>query len=233
MIAFIPARGGSKGLPGKNIKPLLGKPLIGRAIEEALASRYIDRVVVTTDDEEIASVAREYGAEVPFLRPQELATDTASAIDVYLHAAEFMRDQEGCDVEKFMVMLATAPMRTTEHIDEAVEKFNQDGARTLISMTEAETPVSWYHILDGQGRVHNAGFDAGNVVANRQANSTYYIPNGAIYILDYDLLKQERTYYCENTTIYEMSREDSIDIDTPYDFALAEYMMKLREEEHE
>ncbi|MBR5637905.1 MAG: acylneuraminate cytidylyltransferase family protein [Pseudobutyrivibrio sp.] len=229
MIAFIPARGGSKGLPGKNIKPLNGKPLIAYAIDAAKASKYIDRVIVTTDDEEIAAVAKQYGAEVPFMRPAELASDTATAVDVYIHASEFVMNETGEPVDKFMVLLPTAPLRTTAHIDGAVEAFNQHGADTLISVTEAETPPSWYMNMDGRGCIANAGFGMkGAIVNNRQVNDAYYIPNGAIYILDYKLLKEKRTYYSDNTYGYVMSRIESIDIDNIDDFEYAQFLMNKR-----
>ena len=229
MIAFIPARGGSKGVPGKNIKDLCGKPLIAHTIEAALKADKIDRVIVTTDDEDIARVAREAGAEVPFLRPDYLASDTASAIDVYIHAAEFVMNETGEEVEKFMVLLPTAPLRDEKNINEAIAQFEGTNATTLISFTEAECPVGWYHVMDEQGRIKNAGFgQAGSNVANRQTNATYYVPNGAIYILDYKLLKEHRTYYCDETYAYVMSREASIDIDYPIDFEIAEFLMKKK-----
>lgn len=226
MIAIIPARGGSKGIPGKNIREICGKPLIAYTIEAALKSKYIERVIVTTDSNEIADVAKKYGAEVPFMRPEELSTDTALAVDVYLHAIRFMMCIEERDIDKFVVLLPTAPLRTSEHIDAAVQLFKYSGARTLISVKEADTPISWYMNKDSEGKLDFAGFDNKNVVANRQANSKYYIPNGAIYILDYPLLENERTYYCDNTVGYEMSAEDSVDIDNMLDFKLAEVLLK-------
>lgn len=231
MIAFIPARGGSKGVPGKNIKEICGKPLIAYTIEAALEAESVDRVIVTTDDEAIAAVAREYGAEVPFMRPAELSTDTASAIDVYLHATEFVMNETGQQIDKFMVLLPTVPLRTAGHIDEAVAQFNRDGATTLISFAEAEVPASWYHLTDAEGRVRNAGFGQGITMSNRQNNETYIVPNGAIYILDYNLLKNNRTYYCDNTVAYIMAREDSIDIDYPMDFEIARCFMEKRNSE--
>ncbi len=228
MIAFIPARGGSKGVPGKNIKEICGKPLIAWTIEAAKRAEGIDRIIVTTDDEAIAAVAREYGAEVPFMRPAELSSDTASAIDVYLHATEFVMNETGEKIDKFMVLLPTVPLRTEKHIDEAIAQFKHDEATTLISFAEAEVPASWYHVTDEQGRVHNAGFGAGATMGNRQANETYIVPNGAIYILDYELLKNKRTYYCDNTVAYVMKREDSIDIDYPIDFEFATCLMQKR-----
>lgn len=226
MIAIIPARGGSKGLPGKNIKELNGKPLIAYAIEAAIESKSINRVIVTTDSEQIADVAREYGAEVPFMRPDYLSSDTASAIDVYLHATEYIMNKSGRSIEKFMVLLPTAPMRTSEHIDDAVVFFNEKKATTLISVKEAETPITWYMNKNDEDRISNAGFGSGNAVTNRQVNSYYYIPNGAIYILDYDLLKKNRTYYCDNTVGFEMSADDSVDIDTLTEFKFAEMLMR-------
>lgn len=228
MIAIIPARGGSKGLPGKNIKNLCGKPLIAYSIEVAKKSKYIDRVIVTTDSKEIADVALKYGAEVPFFRPDNLASDSASAVDVYIHAAEFMRDNHDVNIEKFMVLLPTAPLRDTEDINCAVELFNSKGANTLISMKEAETPVSWYYTMENNNVVKNAGFSEENAISNRQMNSKYYIPNGAIYILDYNLLKEKRTYYDDTTIAYVMTAEKSIDIDFEFDFRLAECLMSSK-----
>lgn len=228
MIAFIPARGGSKGVPGKNIKEICGKPLIAWTIEAAKKANGIDRVIVTTDDEAIAAVAREYGAEVPFMRPAELSSDTASAIDVYLHATEFVMNETGEQIDKFMVLLPTVPLRTEKHIEEAMAQFQADNATTLISFAEAEVPASWYHVTDDNGRVHNAGFGTGVTMSNRQNNETYIVPNGAIYILDYELLKTKRTYYCDNTVAYIMNREDSIDIDYPIDFEFAKCLMEKR-----
>lgn len=226
MIALIPARGGSKGLPNKNILEFNGKPLIAHAIEEALKSEAIDRVIVTTDSREIADVARAAGAEVPFLRPEELATDDAKAVDVYLHAIEYLMENEDVKIDKFMVLLPTAPLRNHTHIDEAVELFEKEYADTLVSMKVAETPVSWYFEKNEIGRVNNAGFGNLTVVDNRQVNKEYYIPNGAIYILDYDVLKKGRTYYTSNTVTYIMRAEESVDIDTKYEFEFAEFLAR-------
>ncbi len=228
VIAIIPARGGSKGLPQKNVLNLNGKPLIAYTIEAALRAEQIERVIVTTDDMNIAKIAKEYGAEVPFIRPEYLASDMASAVDVYIHAVEFLM-QEGIEIEKFMVLLPTAPLRTERHINSAMELFEKEKAETLISMKEAETPVTWYYKMDATKRVENAGYGEGDAIANRQMNKTLYVPNGAIYILDYHLLKEKRTYYSMNTVAYIMSAKDSIDIDTKLDFEFAEYIMSKKE----
>lgn len=228
MIAIIPARGGSKGLPGKNIKELCGKPLIAHTIEAALNAKGIDRVIVTTDSEEIAVVAQRYGAEVPFMRPAELAGDTSSAIDVYLHAVSFLEKHSGKEIEQFMVLLPTTPLRNAGHIESALKRFADTKAETLISMKEADVPISWYYAMNEEGRVKNLGINAENAVANRQVNEKHYIPNGAIYILNKKLLHEKRTYYCENTVAYLMDAEDSIDIDHALDFKIAELLLKER-----
>lgn len=225
MISIIPARGGSKGLPGKNIKNLHGKPLIAYTIEAAIHAEGIERVIVTTDSEEIKEVALEYGAEVPFLRPAQLSGDESSAVDVYLHAIDFLQNESKKKIDKFMVLLPTAPLRTSHNIEESLDKFYTAQADTLISMKEAETPLSWYYKMDAQSRVKNLGFDTCNSVKNRQMNDKYYIPNGAIYILDLKLLQEERTYYSDNTVAYIMSLEQSVDIDNALDFKLAELLL--------
>lgn len=232
MIAIIPARGGSKGLPGKNIRKLGNKPLIAYTIEAAKSARKIDRVIVTTDSEEIAEIAKMYGAEVLFMRPARLAQDTSSACDVYLHAVDFLKESEGCDIEKFIVLLPTTPFRTGFDIDDAVSMFEDKGADTLVSMTKTEIPVSWYFTVDDQGRTQNAGF-ASDILANRQNTVPYYRPNGAIYILDYHLLKTKRTYYSNNTVAYVMNHNKSVDIDTLDDFHYAEYLLTVHNEERE
>ena len=225
MIAVIPARGGSKGLPGKNIKELVGKPLIQYTIEAALHSSCIDRVIVTTDDPHIIEVAKMAGAEVPFVRPDYLASDSASAVDVYIHAMDNICASEN-EKNKFMVLLPTAPLRTEFHIDKAYDLFLLSKADTVISVTEADTPPNWYMICSLDGKLQNAGFAADiSPISNRQNFSRYYIPNGAIYILDYQLLKQRRTYYSDNTVPFIMSRKESIDIDTIDDFEYAEYIL--------
>lgn len=230
MIAIIPARGGSKGVPGKNIKVLGGLPLIVYTINAALRAKNIDRVIVTTDDADIADVARKYGAEVPFIRPKHLAQDNSMALDAYLHAVDFLQEKDGVAITKFMVLLPTSPFRTSQHIDDAIQLFDTTQAETLISMSEVEIPPTWYYELDNNLRVTNAGFGTGNCVANRQESKSYYRPNGAIYILDYDMLKNERSYYCDNTVAYIMDYVSSVDIDTIDDFEYAEYLLRKKEE---
>jgi len=228
MIAIIPARGGSKGLPGKNIKNLNGKPLIAYTIEAAIRSKKISEVIVSTDDIEIAAVSKKYGAKVPFIRPDYLAGDNSSAIDVYLHAVEFLMKEQNEKIDKFAVFLPTAPLRDENHIDEAILNFEREKAFSLISVCEAEIPPSWYYQLDDNYRMYNAGFDKNKAMSNRQNNNKYFVPNGAIYILDYNGLRKNRTYYSDNTISYVMEREASVDIDDIIDFQFAEFLISKR-----
>ncbi len=225
MVAIIPARGGSKGLPHKNIKLLNGKPLIQYTIDAALGAECVEHVVVSTDDEEIKEISTKCGAEVPFLRPSYLAEDTSYAEDVYIHAADYLTDYFKYDMRKFIVLLPTCPLRKSYHIDEAMNLFKRSNAQTLISVKKNEKPVTWLLKMNSDGLICNAGFDKHFSSGNRQQNRQYYIPNGAIYILDTDLLKSKRTYYSDNTIGYEMNWLDSVDIDTQEDFLLAEYLL--------
>ena len=225
MLAVIPARGGSKGVPGKNIKELNGRPLIAYTIEAAVQAAGIDRVVVTTYDKKIAEVAVQYGAEVPFLRQASLAGDSSLAIDVYLDAIERLGSEY--KEEPFMVLLPTTPFRTAQHIEEAILAFHKSHMKTLVSVTQAETPASWYMGISEEGILRPRNYAASGLICkNRQMNEVDFIPNGAIYILDYWLLKNKRTYYCDKTIPYIMSKESSVDIDTMEDFEYAEFLIK-------
>lgn len=228
MLAIIPARGGSKGIPGKNIRELCGKPLIAYTIEAALMAQEINEVVVTTDSEDIADVALQYGAEIPFMRPSYLAGDDSSAIDVYLHAVEFLEKKNGNRIDKFVVLLPTAPLRDAWEIDHAIQSMKKSMCTTLVSVAEADVPVSWYYRMNENMIIKNAGFDSDNAIKNRQMNCRYYVPNGAIYILDYQLLKTERTYYTDDTIGYVMTKKKSVDIDTEDDFEYAEFLLKQK-----
>lgn len=225
MIAIIPARGGSKGLPGKNIKELNGKPLIAYTIEAALNAKCVDDVFVSTDDEKIAQIAKEYGAKVPFMRPKELAEDTSLAKDVYLYTVERLRDEYGYDIKNFFVLLPTAPLRDATDIDSSFDLFKNSDAETLVSIKAAPCPPTWFMQKDENERLDNAGFGKGDIVTNRQNNQSYYIPNGAIYILNYELLKSKGTYYSINTVGFLMDDQKSVDIDYDIDFKLASIMI--------
>ncbi|WP_353106620.1 acylneuraminate cytidylyltransferase family protein [Acetoanaerobium noterae] len=225
MIAIIPARGGSKGVPKKNIKLIDGKPLIYYTIKAAKESKAVSRIIVSTDCLEIASVAKELGAEVPFLRPEYLATDTSKAIDAYLYTIEKINNDENKNINEFMVLLPTSPFRTSDDIDSAVKIFCDKNADTVISVVEATHPPTWYKKISSVGVLEDFIENADNSLNRQEAQKTY-LPNGAIYIFKYDKLKENNSYYNKKTFPYIMSIENSIDIDTFIDFKLAKLIME-------
>lgn len=223
MIALIPARGGSKGLPGKNLRSLAGKPLIVHTLEAALAARTIERVIVSTDDDEIIRVARGAdGVEVPFRRPPQLAGDTASAVDAYLHAADCLELLDGIAPRSFCVLLPTAPLRDAGDIDAAVALYRRTRAEVVLSVAPAK-PLAWHQHMATDGRLAPA--TATSSVANRQDCAPSWVPNGAIYVLDIPALRRTRTYFGPATWGHPMPAERSVDIDTETDFLLAETLL--------
>ena len=224
MIAIIPARGGSKGLPGKNIRDLKGKPLIAYAIDCARKARHIDQVIVSTDDPEIADVARQYGAEIPFLRPDYLASDTAQAVDNYIYTVDRLSREGKQPIDEFVVLLPTTPLRRSEDVDNAIELFRERQADSVISYTPEAHPIRWHKYLDADKAFVNI-FD--DTIANRQDLKISYYPNGAIYVFRTSVIK-ERKYYTEKSYAYVMPRSRSVDIDTLEDFQYAEFLLSLR-----
>ena len=229
MLALIPARSGSKGLPGKNVRLLQGKPLLAYSIEAALASTQVSRVIVTTDCEVIRNVALAYGAEVPFLRPRELATDSASAVDVYIHALSALSNQATTsrdEYDKCLVLLPTCPLRLPTDIDAAVEVFHTKDADSVMSYTEEHHPVVWHKYLSPENKIEHLFPDT---LRNRQDERKSYYPNGSIYVFRRELLESRR-YLSEHSYAYVMPRDRSVDIDTIEDFEYAEYLMGLKRE---
>jgi N-acylneuraminate cytidylyltransferase/CMP-N,N'-diacetyllegionaminic acid synthase len=221
MIAIIPARGGSKGLPGKNIRNLNGKPLIAYTIEAALKSKYITRVILSTDDVEIADVARQYGAEVPFMRPSHLASDSAKAIDAYKYTYERLEKEENIEISEFVILQPTSPFRIAKHIDEAIDLYKDKKADSVISYCLEHHPIIWHKYITEAGKMESI-FDG--TIRNRQEEKPTFFPNGAIYIFKREIIEQD-IYYADNSFAYIMNRKDSIDIDTIDDFEYAEFLI--------
>lgn len=222
MIAIIPARGGSKGLPGKNIKLLHGKPLIAYTIEAALKAKGISRVIVSTDDENIAKVALEYGAEIPFMRPDFLATDEATSLEVYKYTLERLEKEDNICIEDFVVLQPTSPLRNEQHIDEAIALFHDKNAHSVISYCKEAHPILWHKYITEEGKFEEI-FE-GNYQKNRQEIKATYFPNGAIYIFKKSILVNGN-YYNDHSFAYLMDRLFSVDIDTEADFRYAEWQM--------
>ncbi len=222
MIAIIPARGGSKGLPGKNIRPLNGKPLIAYAVEAALKAKHIDRVIVSTDDEQIAKVAVQYGAELPFMRPAELATDTAMAVDNYIYTIGRLEKESGKPIDAFVVLQPTSPLRIAEDIDNAVELFQSKDADSVVSYCKEDHPITWHKYLDEEGRFVNL-FEV--TLKNRQDLRVSYYPNGAVYVFKTSIIR-ERKYFTDKSYAYVMPKSRSVDVDTIDDFEYAEFLLR-------
>jgi len=222
MIAIIPARCGSKGLPGKNIKDLLGKPMIAYTIEEALKSKYITDVIISTDCIEIEKVAVKYGAKSHFLRPEFLASDMAKAIDNYIYTVDRLNNEFSYAIDNFIVLQPTSPLRLVEDIDGAIELFNNKNADSIISYTEEHHPIEWHKYISDEGKFENIFEEK---LLNRQDMKTSYFPNGAVFVFSYDLIKQNK-YYSDNSYAYVMPRFRSIDVDTIEDFKYIEFLMR-------
>lgn len=230
---LIPARGGSKGIPGKNIKPLAGVPLIGHSIRHALeAGADPADIVVTTDSEEIAATARSFGADVPFLRPAELATDTASSRNVILHAVDFLKDA-GREYDAVVLLQPTSPMRSPEDIRRAVAAF-EEGVRKAaapsrrpgmaVSVTEARTnPYYSAFETDADGFLHISKGD-GKFTRRQDAPKVWEF-NGAVYVIAPEALRHEEISRLPNIIPVVMPASRSVDIDSPADWLRAEELM--------
>lgn len=221
MIALIPARGGSKGLPGKNIRLLVGKPLIAYTIEAAKNAKNISRVIVSTDSQEIADIAVEYGAECPFLRPAYLATDTSLAVETYLYTIRELERIENKGIDEIIVLLPTAPLRKSEDIDSAIQLFREKNADSVISYCQEFHPINWHKYVNNEGKLISI-FDSN--LKNRQEEKITYFPNGSIYIFKKTIL-ENKIYYTENSYAYIMDRKSSVDIDNLDDFEYAEFLI--------
>ena len=222
ILAVIPARGGSKGVPRKNIRLLNGKPLIAYTIEEAKKSRYISRIIVSTEDDEIAKVSNKYGAEV-IRRPMELAKDDTPTIDVVLHVLDNLKNR---NIEPDIVVLLqpTSPLRTSQDIDNAIKLFMEHDCDSVVSVCEVQHSPYWsFKIENGYLKPI---FGESYLKKRRQELPKAYIPNGAIYITTPDILRKYRSFYCKKTLPYIMPPEKSIDIDSELDFLLAELLMQ-------
>lgn len=220
IIAIIPARGGSKALPRKNVKLLLGKPLIAYTIESALKSKYVNKVVVSTEDEEIAEIAKLYGAEV-IKRPKELAKDESPTIDVIFHAINALKVENS---DLIVLLQPTSPLRTAEDIDNAIEFFLNNECESVISVCEVEHPPYWDFKIEG-GHLKPL-FGEEYLRMRRQDLPKVYVPNGAIYVSTPENLRRYKSFYCSKTIPYIMPPERSIDIDNEIDFMLAELLVR-------
>ncbi len=231
MIVIVPARGGSKGVPGKNLRLLAGLPLIVHTLRSALDCDAVDRVIVSTDDDEIIRVSRGIaGVEVPFRRPAHLATDDANAVDVYLNVVDCLGVSEGAAPDDICVLLPTSPLRLPSDIGAAIELYQCNDAQAVVSVTEAK-PAQWLQHMAQDGRLRSVV--ASDRLDNRQSYDPVYLPNGSIYVLQVEALRRTRNYFGPQTYGYPMPPERAVDIDTEADFLAAEAFMTERLQDHE
>jgi N-acylneuraminate cytidylyltransferase len=225
VLAVIPARGGSKGVPRKNVRLLGQKPLITWTIDAAKQSKYIDRLILSSDDEEIISVAETAGCEVPFVRPDDLASDQASGVDVLLHAVEAM----GGHYDYLILLQPTSPFRLTEDIDGAIKKCVLGAALSCVSVCETAKHPAWmYTVGESDSIVPFLPADAD--ASRRQDLTTVYVLNGAVYVVAVGRFMVSGKLIVPGETIaYRMPAERSQDIDSEFDFSVCELLAeKLR-----
>lgn len=228
ILALVPARGGSKAIPRKNLAPLAGRPLIAWTLEAARKSPELDRVVVSTDDEEIAGEARRCGAEAPFRRPPELARDETPTLDVVFHALRWLEERQGYRPDHLLLLQPTSPFRTPEDIREAVGLARKTGADSVVGVCPVlhDHPHFLMRINDG-GLVEP--YDGTRAVPLRhQEIPPVYALNGAIYLARRETLLARRSWFGGQTRPYVMPVERSMDIDTPWEMYLADLIMRDR-----
>ena len=220
-LAVIPARGGSKGIPGKNLVDLAGRPLIAHTIELARSVEAIDRVVVSTDSVEIAEVARDLGAEVPWMRPDELATDTASGYSVVRHALAAC-EKEGPRYDAVVYLQPTSPLRGRDDIEAGLRLLHDVGAEVVVSVCEIEHPLAWCVSVDEHGRIspHPAA-GAGDYSSGRQAHAVVHRLNGAFYGYRAEIVRDCESPPLQGARALVMPADRSLDIDTEADLRVA------------
>jgi N-acylneuraminate cytidylyltransferase len=218
VLGLSPARGGSKGILRKNLRFLAGKPLIAWSIEAALACAVIERVVVSTDDQEIAEVSVKWGADVPFIRPPQLARDETPGIDVVRHALGQLPE-----FDTVVLLQPTSPLRTANDIDTAVALYIESGRRHCIAVSDTVDPPHWSFYVEGT-RLRPVLNE--RIPLRRQDLPRIVIVNGAIYVADTQRLLQSGSFLEADTVPYFMSREGSIDIDTEFDLQFCEFLIR-------
>lgn len=229
ILAVIPARGGSIGIPGKNMKPLHGKPLIEYTFAAAKASKLLDRIVVSTDDERIAEIARRNKIEVPFLRPNGLATDDSPTLPVIQHAVNYLEEKENYEADYVVILQPTSPLRKATHIDEALRILIETGADSVVSVTEAPHRYNPCSIMKIEKGKLVPFVREGEKYTQRQLKPVFYARNGAaIYAFKYETLIKKNSLYGDDCRPYLMSKADSVDIDDMIDFDFAEFVLSKR-----
>ena len=223
-VAIIPARGGSKGILRKNIKELCGKPLIAYIIETALNVEELDRVIVSTEDNEIAETAKKYGAEVPFIRPAELAKDETPTLPVLQHAVKYLEEKESYRPNIIVLLYATSPLLRAERVSEAIRMLKGGEFESILSVVE-DRGHYWFEKDGKYERMYP------KIVKNRQFTMPLFKENGAIYVYKRDILMKGGIMEEGTRGLLIMQRDESIDVDEPIDFEITKLLMKREENE--
>ena len=222
-IAIIPARSGSKGLPDKNIKPLGKKPLLWYSVNAAIESGMFDEIMVSTDSEEYAKIAQSCGAKVPFLRSEANSGDASGTFDAVREVLEHYR-KAGREFENVTILQPTSPFRSGEDIKNAFTLFEQKNAKAVVSVCRAEHPIFWYNTIDKNLSMEKFAQSVKNA-SRRQEAEDYYRLNGAIYIVDVNVVLSKKSLYEDACFAYIMEEKNSVDIDTIDDFEYAEFLI--------
>ena len=226
-LAIIPARGGSKRLPRKNVLDLNGKPLIAWSIEAGLKSKYLDEVSVSTDYESIANISKEYGANVPFLRPENLASDTATSFDAVKYSIDYYKNELGKEFDYIVLLEPTSPLREDSDIDNMIEKLieNKEKFDSIISMGEVHEHPSIMKKIVNTNSLDNYCQEL-ELKSRRQDNDVAYFPYGVAYMVKIDSFLEEETFYTSRNTFFEIKRYQCYEMDDMYDFLAIENIMK-------
>lgn len=220
ILAIIPARGGSKGVPGKNLRVVNGKSLLAHTIATAQLSTLIDRIIVSSEDDQILAAAHEARAEVPFVRPQALAADDTPSVDVIIHALK-----ELPHYDYVVILQVTSPLRKVEDIDQCLQLCQQKGAPACVSVTQAAESPYWMFNINEQHALSPL-LAKQSIPTQRQACPTTYVLNGAVFAAHSDWFMQKKTFITPETIAYIMPKERSLDIDTEFDFDLLNCYLK-------
>lgn len=221
VLAVIPARGGSKGVLRKNIRIAAGKPLIAWSILEAQKSKYVDRLILSSEDEEIISIARQWKCDVPFIRPAELATDDISGIEPVLHALRSLPEQ----YDYVVLLQPTSPLRIAEDIDGCIRRCVLKDSPACVTVTEPDKSPYWMFYINDWERIVPL-IQQEKIVLLRQDLKNVYVLNGCVYVAEIDWLLKNKKFITEETVAHVMPKERSIDIDTELDLAFCEFLLK-------
>jgi len=232
VVAFIFARGGSKGLPGKNVRLLCGKPMIAWSIEHAKAVKRINRIIVSTDSTEIASVARQYGAETPFMRPPELARDDSPEWQAWRHALDYLLQNEGGLPDVLVSLPATAPLRKPGDIERCLDEFALGSADIVVTVSAAHRSPYFNMVKSNEDGTVGLVIPSAKNISRRQDAPIVFDMATVAYVANPEFVSTKNTLFAGRMRAVEVPTERAIDIDTLLDFRIAEYLMKERDHDY-